>query len=60
MEDFQDTTVVGAGMHTCDGIWPILHTNGVGSGESAGTSQRWDPGGPLKLCRELEKVSVKN
>lgn len=24
MEDFQDTTVVGAGMHTCDGIWPIL------------------------------------
>lgn len=45
MEDFQDTTVVGAGMHICDGMWPILHTHGVESGEAAGTSQRWDPGG---------------
>lgn len=24
MEDFQNTTDVGAGMHTYDGIWPIL------------------------------------
>lgn len=47
-------------MHTYDGLWPILHTNGVGSGEPAGALQRWDPGGLLKLFRELEKVSVKN
>lgn len=26
MEDFHDTTDVGAEMHTYDGIWPVLHT----------------------------------
>lgn len=60
MEDLQDTTAVGAGVHTCDGIGLILYTTGVGRGEPADTSQRWDPGGHLKLCREWEKVPVKN
>lgn len=59
MEAFPDTTVVGAGMHIRDGMWPISHTHGVESGEAAapprgGIQEDW------QLCGELEKVSVKN